>query len=98
MNRKLLILFLAAIVVSVIIFAKRAPSQSNSSSVASPATQHTTPLPEHVPYMVLFNHHYSNLQKAAYNATPGAYAESSHLLPRSGACALHSQLSPTDVN
>ncbi len=64
MNKKLLTLFLAAIVGGTIIFAKRAPSQSNSSPAAPPVTQQTTALPEHVPYMVLFNHHHFNLQKA----------------------------------
>jgi hypothetical protein len=71
MNKKLLILFLAAIVGGAILFAKRAPSQSNSSSAAIPFSQQTTALPEHVPYMFLFSHHYSNLQKADELAQQG---------------------------
>lgn len=71
MNKKVFILCLSAIVLGTILFAKRAPSQSNSSSAAMPVSQQTTALPEHVPYMVLFNHHHFNLQKADELARQG---------------------------
>jgi hypothetical protein len=71
MNKKLFIFCLATTIGVAIVFAKRTTSQDSSSSSATPVTQQTIALPEHVPYMVLFSHHYSNLQKADELAQQG---------------------------
>jgi hypothetical protein len=66
MIKRLLILSLAATATGAsIYFTVRSHGQGTPLTVSPPVAQQTGSLPEYVPYMFLFDHHGSNLRKAA---------------------------------